>query len=308
MPYWVLGQSQGSNENEVSHTDRTLPLVAPQVRWLTSDGLHKGEPPCRFLPLLLATLAIALLSSRNMYSQTASTGALTGVTLDPSGATLSGVSVRLARSDGTETMSVSSDENGLFRFFLLPPGTYEVRASKVDFKPLRQPDIHVHVTETVRLELHLELATRAEKTQVFSNTPMVQLDTSALGRAVDKEAVSRLPLVTRNFTQITGLSPGVAVGVYNAGELGTGATAFSQIGKSNDGMFVHGARSYDNNWQFDGISVSDVQGSGAISGGIPIPNPDMLEEFKVQTGLYDAAFGRAAGANVSVITKTGTNQ
>ncbi len=71
---------------------------------------------------------------------------------------------------------------------------------------------------------------------------------------------------------------------------------------------MHGARSYNNNWQLDGISVSDVQGSGSISGGIPIPNPDTLEEFKVQTGLYDAAFGRAAGANVSVITKSGTNE
>ena len=123
---------------------------------------------------------------------------------------------------------------------------------------------------------------------------------------MNKDTVSGLPLVTRNFTQIAGLSPGVSVGVYNAGELGTGATALSQIGKSNDGIFVHGARSYDNNWQLDGISVSDVQGSGSISGGIPIPNPDTLEEFKVQTGLYDAAFGRGVGANVSVITKSGT--
>ena len=124
---------------------------------------------------------------------------------------------------------------------------------------------------------------------------------------MNQDTVSRLPLATRNFTQIAGLSPGVAVGVYNAGELGTGATALSQIGKSNDGIFVHGARSYDNNWQLDGISVSDVQGAGPISGGIPIPNPDTLEEFKVQTGIYDAAFGRGAGANVSVITKSGTN-
>ena len=193
-------------------------------------------------------------------------------------------------------------------FLLLRPGTYKLQASKADFKPVSQPDIHVHVTETLRLELHLELATRVERTQVSSEPLMVQLDTSALGRAVNRDTVSGLPLVTRNFTQIAGLSPGVAVGVYNAGELGTGATALSQIGKSNDGIFVHGARSYDNNWQLDGISVSDVQGSGPISGGIPIPNPDMLEEFKVQTGLYDAAFGRAAGANVSVITKSGTNE
>src|SRR6266403_764187 len=278
-------------------------------RSLMGNGLHVCNTPCRrCLRLLLLSLTVALLSPRNIYSQTASTAALTGETLDPSGAILPGVSVRLARLDGTETMAVSSDKNGLFGFFLLPPGTYEVQASKVDFKPAHQTDIHVYATETLRLQLHLELATREEKTRVVSEPLMVQLDTSALGRAVDRETVSRLPLVTRNFTQITGLSPGVAVGVYNAGELGTGATALSQIGKSNDGMFVHGARSYDNNWQLDGISVSDVQSSGSISGGIPIPNPDMLEDFKVQTGLYDAAFGRGAGANVSVITKTGTNQ
>lgn len=119
--------------------------------------------------------------------------------------------------------------------------------------------------------------------------------------------VSSLPLVTRNFTQIAGLAPGVVVGVFNAGELGTGGISLSQLGKSNDEIFVHGARSYNNNWQLDGISVSDVLGSGVISGGIPIPNPDTLQEFKVQTGLYDAAFGRGTGANVSVITKQGSN-
>ena len=239
--------------------------------------------------------------------QTASTGALTGLTLGPSGVVLPGVTLQLRNEIGSQAKSATSDNNGRFAFFLLPPGTYELQAAKIDFKSVSQREIPVHVTETLRLELHLELATRLEHVQVSSDPQMVQLDTSALGRVVDKDTVSQLPLVTRNFTQITGLSPGVAAGVYNAGELGTGATAQSQIGKSNDGIFVHGARSYDNNWQLDGISVSDVQGSGPISGGIPIPNPDTLEEFKVQTGIYDAAFGRGAGANVSVITKSGTN-
>jgi hypothetical protein len=136
---------------------------------------------------------------------------------------------------------------------------------------------------------------------------MIQTDTSALGRVVNESALTELPLVTRNFTQIAGLSPGVIVGVYNAGELGLGGTALSQIAASNDGIFVHGARSYDNNFVLDGISVSDVQGSASGSGGIPLPNPDSLQEFKVQTGLYDAGYGRYAGANVSVITKAGGN-
>jgi hypothetical protein len=258
--------------------------------------------------LLLLALIVALLPSRETCSQTASTGALTGFTVDPSGAVLPGVVLHLTIEDGSEARSATSDNDGRFGFFLLRPGTYELQASKVDFKLVSQQDIHVHVAETLRLELHLELATRVEQTRVSSQPLMVQPDTSALGRIANQDTISGLPLATRNFAQLAGLSPGVTVGVYNAGELGTGATALSQIRKSNDGIFVHGSRSYDNNWQLDGISVSDVQGSGSISGGIPLPNPDTLEEFKVQTGLYDAAFGRAVGANVSVITKAGTNQ
>ena len=273
-----------------------------------SNGLKKGHPVrsrCGCLPLMVVTFA--LLFSGDIYSQTASTGALTGVVLVPSGEVLPGVILHLRNVEGSVAKSATSDHNGRFAFFLLPPGTYEVQASTANFKPASQRDIHVHVTETLRLELHLELATRLEHVEVSSNPQMVQLDTSALGRVADEDTVSSLPLVTRNFTQIAGLSPGVTVGVNNAGELGDGATALSQIGPSNDGVFVHGARSYDNNWQLDGISVSDVLGSGSLSGGIPIPNPDTLEEFKVQTGAYDAEFGRAVGANVSVITKSGTN-
>jgi hypothetical protein len=217
------------------------------------------------------------------------------------------VVVHLAKEGGGERKSATSDENGRFGFLLLPPGSYELEASTLDFEPVRLPEINIHVTETLRIELHLRLATRFERAQVSSNPVMVQLDSSALGRVVNETAVSGLPLVTRNFTQIASLSPGVSAGVYNAGELGLGGIALSQIAQSTDGIFVHGARSYDNNFQLDGISVSDVQGSSAASGGIPIPNPDSIQEFKVQTGLYDTAYGRYGGANVSVITKTGSN-
>jgi hypothetical protein len=242
-----------------------------------------------------------------VWGQTASTGALIGLTLDPSGAVLGGVSVSLTREDGTEARSVTSDQNGRFGFLLLPSGTYKLEANKSNFKPRSLSKLQVYVTETLKVELHLELATREEHVEVSSTPVMVQLDSSALGRTVNDRTLSDLPLVTRNYTQIAGLSPGVVAGVYNAGELGHGGTALSQLEKSNDGIYVNGTRSYDNNWQLDGISVSDVQSSGSISGGIPIPNPDTQQEFKVQTGLYDAAFGRGAGANVSVITKAGTN-
>jgi Carboxypeptidase regulatory-like domain/TonB dependent receptor-like, beta-barrel len=257
---------------------------------------------------LLALLASSLGVPEWFLGQTASSGAVAGIALDPDGALLPNVTIHLSRKDGSEPKSTISDANGRFGFLLLQPGNYDLKASKTGFKPVSIPGLYVAVTETRRLELHLELETRIEQTQVISDILMVQLDTSALGRTVNVEKISSLPLVNRNFVQLAGLSPGVTVGVYNAGELGTGAMALSQIGKSNDGIYVQGARSYDNNWQLDGISVSDVQGSGSISGGIPIPNPDALQEFKLQTGLYDAAFGRGAGANVSVITRRGSNE
>ncbi len=252
-------------------------------------------------------MAIATLLSTCLHGQTTSTGALAGVVLDPSGAELPGVVLLLDDRGTGRTESATSDEHGRFSFLFLPPGTYQLQASKANFGSLNLTELHIALTETLKLELRLQLAAHFERALVSSRPEMVQTDSAALGRVVNESSVRELPLVTRNFAQITGLSPGVAVGVYNAGELGLGGTALSQIAQSNDGIFVHGSRSYDNNFQMDGISVSDVQGSAAGSGGIPIPNPDSIQEFKVQTGLYDAGFGRYAGANVSLITKTGGN-
>ena len=257
---------------------------------------------------LLALILLFVNPLALVHGQTSSTGALMGSAFDPSGAAVKGTVVHLIREDVAQERSMTTNENGQFAFRLLSPGTYELQAEKADFRTLILRELHVNVTETLRLDLHLELATHSEQAEVSSSPLMVQLQTSALGRVVNERAMSSLPLANRNYTQITGLSPGVTVGVYNAGELGNGGTALSQLGKSNDGVYVHGTRSYDSNWQLDGVSVSDVQGSGAISGGIPVPNPDALQEFKLQTGLYDAAFGRGAGANVSVITKSGSNE
>ena len=255
----------------------------------------------------LTVVALSLAYAGLFQGQTASTGALSGVTLDPSGAVLPGVILHLKNQDGSETKSATSDSNGRFAFFLLPPGTYEVQAGKGDFKPVTQADIHVHVTETLRLDVHLELATRVERMQSIREPSDGSARLVGTGTRGGQRHCEPFAIGLKKLHPDSRAFPRVAAGVYNAGELGTGATALSQIGKSNDGVFVHGSRSYDNNWQLDGISVSDVHGAGPVSGGIPIPNPDTLEEFKVQTGIYDAAFGRAAGANVSVITRSGTN-
>jgi len=266
--------------------------------------LHRRPPTWS---TLLTILALAAVLSNVVYGQTASTGALAGKVLDPSGAVIPGAEVHLMSHQAGDADAATSDGAGNFHFLLLPPGSYELQVSKTGFAHLHLNNINVPVTETIRLELHLRIPSVTGSVQVSSEASMVQTDTIALGRVVNQTAVTGLPLVTRNFAQIADLSPGVVTGVSNAGELGAGDTALSQINRSNDGLFVHGARSYDNNFQLDGISVSDVQGSALASGGIPIPNPDAIQEFKVQTGLYDASYGRYGGANISVVTKSGTD-
>ena len=266
----------------------------PRVRWAVFVSL--------------GVIAILGWIPQRVPGQTPATGALVGVTFDPSGVALPGVVIRLVNQATSAEQSTASDEYGRFNFPFLSPGKYELQASKASFEPLHSMIVDIPVTETLRVEVHLRLQALAQSVSVTSEVLMIQTDNSSLGRVVGNVAVTSLPLVTRNYTQIAVLSPGVSAGVFNAGELGSGGMPQSQISGSSDGIFVHGARSYDNNYQLDGISVNDVQGSGVSSGGIPIPNPDTIAEFKVQTGLYDAAYGRLGGANISVVTKSGGNE
>ena len=160
--------------------------------------------PCR---AWLGVFAIGLCLVGRTFGQTASTGALTGVTLDPSGAVLPGVVVHFAKDGGGERNSVTSDENGRFGFLLLEPGKYELQASRLDFEPLSLAQINIHVTETLRLELHLRLATRVEHAQVSSNPLNVQLDSSALGRVVNESAVSGFPSRHKTHSVLDSLGP-----------------------------------------------------------------------------------------------------
>jgi hypothetical protein len=157
------------------------------------------------------------------------------VTLDPSGAVLGDVIVHLTNQYGSE-QSIISDQEGRFGFVLLRSGKYELQADKPDFKPLVLPNVQVYVTETSRVELRLELATRVEQTDVSSAPFMVQLDSSALGRTLNKLMVNDLPLVTRNFTQITGLSPGVSVSVSTPASWGMEEQYFSQLESQRTGF------------------------------------------------------------------------
>jgi hypothetical protein len=261
----------------------------------------------RIVLTLLVLLTLIKTPITCAVPQTASTGGVMGEVLDSSGRGIEGASVEAKNRDAAVGRSTLTDDEGRFTLTLLPPGTYEFTVLR-DGYSRAQSTVIVPVTESIRLSIRLRIAGATQSMVVHASTSEVQTDSAALGRVVSDKMLVDLPLVTRNYTQIAVLSPGVTAGVFNAGELGSGGMPLSQISGSSDGIFVHGARSYDNNYQLDGISVNDGQGSGSSSGGIPIPNPDTIAEFKVQTGLYDAIYGRYGGANISVVTKSGGNE
>ena len=234
-------------------------------------------------------------------AQTSDTGAITGIVTDSAGGVVPLAAVKVTNTGTGETRAAVSGGNGSYSVPLLPPGNYGVEVTKTGFKVESFPRVVVIVTETQTLNVKLEVGAVSEHVTVSSEAEQLQTASSALGHVTNEEMVTNLPLVTRNYTQIIGLNAGVSTEVTNATALGRGAGGESNFSSG-------GGTQKSNNYQMDGVAVDDLQNSGDFSGGVAIPNPDTIQEFKVQTGQYDATYGRNSGANVNVITKGGTNQ
>jgi len=252
--------------------------------------------------LAATSVSIFLIVGVLCHAQTAGTGAIVGIVSDPSGAVVSGASIKATNKATGEIRTANSGARGNYSLQLLPPGTYTLEVTKPGFKNSNYQNITVTVTETQNLNVKLEVGSITQTVDVTGAAEQLQTDSSSLGRVADSQIVESMPLVTRNYTQIIALSPGVAADVTNAGELGRGNGS-----NGNDAFVAAGGSNNDNNFQMNGVEINDFQQSGNFSGGVAVPNPDAIQEFKVQTGQYDASYGRDAGANVNVVTKSGTN-
>ncbi len=263
---------------------------------MNSRHFHTSFNTRTLCRLVLATAVAA----GTVCAQTASTGALTVTVKDATGAVIPGASVRASNGAGV-TRSQTTNAEGDYTFSLLPPGDYLVNISATGFRPVDVPGITVHVSETETLSRNLEVGQQQQQLQVTAEAAAIQTETSALGGVVDTREISAVPLATRNYTQILNLSAGVNTPVNNSSAVGIGIA----------GVFVNGGDDTSNTYQMDGVGISNYAG-GAIGstfyGTVAIPSLDALQEFKVQTSNFDASYGRTAGANVNVVTKSGSNQ
>jgi Carboxypeptidase regulatory-like domain/TonB dependent receptor/TonB-dependent Receptor Plug Domain len=252
--------------------------------------------------VLLTCLFALLVSTSPAFSQTATTGALSGTVTDPSGGVVAGVSVTAKNVDTSQSRSTTTDANGFYRLSLLPPGSYSVTFSIAGFQTATVPSITVNVTETPVLNQSLMIGQEKQQVIVSETSLRIQTENATVGGLVSGATVTNLPLSTRNYTQVIDLSPGVTANVATATSVGNGTMDIN----------VNGSGSNQNTYMMDGVITTNYGSGGAAQSGsyagIPIPNPDSIQEFKVQTSQYDAAYGQNPGANVNVVTKSGTNQ
>ena len=252
----------------------------------------------RFLSVLLAQLF--LFAGGIALAQSAGTGAIAGVVTDQTGAIIPDATIKVTNTGTGTTQVINSTSDGHFTAALLQPGTYDLAISKAGFKEAEYHNEVVEVSQTEALNVSLAVGNASQTVQVSAASLQLQTQTSSLSSVTSGKMLQSLPLVTRNFVQIIALSPGVSTDVTDAGALGRGNTQLS--------LSAAGSSVTDNNFEMNGIQINDLQGSGTFSGGNPIPNPDAIQEFNVQTVPYDASYGHNGGANVNVVTRGGTNQ
>jgi outer membrane receptor protein involved in Fe transport len=222
------------------------------------------------------------------------TGEIQGTIVDQSGAVLPGVTVSIVNTATGATREVATDADGLFGVPGLPVGPYEVTASLQGFAVQRQPDVRVQVGQAITLRLQLQVAAVAETITVAGTSPVLETTRSQVSSVVNATAVANLPANGRNFIDFVLLTPGVTRDVR------TGDISFAGQRGTLNSLVVDGA---DNNNTFFGQSLGRT-GSGRAPYQF---SQEAVQEFQVNTNAYSAEFGRAGGAVINVVTKSGTN-
>jgi hypothetical protein len=251
----------------------------------------------------LALILCSMMLAPSLFSQTASTGALSGTLKDSSGAVVPNATVTITSLDTAQVHTTTTSSDGTYKFGLLPPGNYSLKFESAGFNSLEVPAVTIAVTETAVLDQTLQVGAQTQQVEVRAETQAVQTESTTVGTVVNSQTVTETPLTSRNYTNLLGLSAGANASVFNA----------SNIGKGTQEISVNGSQLSQNNFQQDGASIVNWTGNGfgSDSGGSPgiaVVNPDAVEEFKIQTSMFDAGYGRKPGASVNVVTKSGTNQ
>lgn len=243
---------------------------------------------------------------------------LTGYVSDPSGARVSHCRVQVTNVETNVSYFGDTNDVGLYRIPALPVGNYRVIVQKTGFKTIVKQDIELHVQDILSLNFQMEIGAVAESVNVEAGAQLVNTESAAVSTVIDRNFVANTPLNGRSFQDLISMTPGVVTQNPNA-------TASGGKGQSGD-FSVNGQRTEANYYTVDGVSANVSAGTGlgsfvatnsAASGSLSagtvlgttqsLVSVDALQEFRVQSSTYSAEYGRMPGAQVSLVTRSGTN-
>ena len=239
-------------------------------------------------PLLIVMWSATVLAAQSV------TGSIEGVVVDSSGAPVPGVTVVIGSQDTGASREATTDTQGTFRVPLLPVGKYSAKAELTGFRAFEQKDIVLNVGQTLSLRIELSPSAVTESVTVTGGTPVIETTRTQVSSTVDSTSVANLPVNGRNFIDFALLTPGVTRDVR------TGDISFAGQRGTLNSLVVDGA---DNNNTFFGQTLGRT-GSGRAPYQF---SQDAVQEFQVNSNAYSAEYGRAGGAVINVVTKSGTN-
>ncbi len=248
-------------------------------------------------------LPLLLLLPGLLFAQT-DTGRVRGSVNDPQGALLSGANVTLTNTDTGLTKTATTDAQGNFNFDAVPRGRYKVEVQQKGFRSA-SAEFVVEVSQVKQVNVQLELGAANEVVDVSAAVPLIDVESSSTGEVIQGRQVTELPLNGRNFTQLALLTPGVTRGDYGdqASGVNNNVETFRNGETGGAALSVNGLRPQANNFILDGVDNNE-----ALVNSINFfPPAEAIQEFRVNTSVAPAEFGRAGGGIVQTSIKSGEN-
>ncbi len=257
----------------------------------------------------LLVFALVLLLCGQMFAGV--TASISGTVRDASGAAVAGATVTATNVDTGIAVTQTTNGQGFYSFQTLALGRYSVEVQQKGFKTYRQTDIVLDVNAALMVDAALQVGKMTEQVEVSADMLHVETISSQMGEVIEGKQITDVPLLSRSFTDLLSLQPGVAAtnspmsGAYQGPFISAGFTVPLVSGDEGSGaVSVNGMRESANGFILNGMLAQEIGYSGAGA----IPNLDSIAEFRILTNNFDAEYGNYAGAQINVVTKSGTNQ
>jgi hypothetical protein len=248
--------------------------------------------------VLIALILVAAGLSLRIASAQTGTTSLHGTVVDRSGATVVAAKVTLMNAAQAWQRQAVTGNAGVYEFAAIPPGTYVLTVESSGFRRYEQKNLQLLVDSPGTADVTLDIGSTSETVEVSAQAAAINTSDASLGVAFGENQIKQLPIEARNVPDLLSLQAGVAY---------TGNRADINKNVDTRSGAVNGAHSDQSNLTLDGVDVNDETRGYAFTSVLPV-TPDSIQEFRVTTSNYNADEGRSSGAQVSLVTKSGSNQ